>query len=236
MLAIYGENEEMALGASQAMQALGLKSWDGQSGIITIGADGLKSGYEFIEPGPLTATVNVGPVDQGRQSVETIFWNVVFGQVPPKIFNVRFQVVDKTNVDEPLAYAKLGPNRSQHALALGESVRDRPLARLALNTLVSDGVRGCPNRSSNIQDIEMINEKVKQWFPEHIARQLRFHQHDTNGAEQLPLELYKTRMDRALAEIEKAGYDAYIVYGDCYRMSNIRWRRLSYYRWTLSAA
>jgi Xaa-Pro aminopeptidase len=69
----------------------------------------------------------------------------------------------------------------------------------------------------------MINEKVKQWFPEHISRQLRFHEHEISGGEQLPRELYKTRMDRALKEIEKSEYDAYIVYGDCYRMSNIRW-------------
>jgi ribose transport system substrate-binding protein len=102
--AIYGENEEMALGASQAIQALGLKAWDGTSGIITIGADGLKSGFESIQHGQLTATVSVGAVDQGRQSIETIFWTVIFGQVPPKIFNVRTQVVDKTNVEEPLAY------------------------------------------------------------------------------------------------------------------------------------
>jgi ribose transport system substrate-binding protein len=102
--AIYGENEEMALGASQAIQALGLKPWDGKDGIITIGADGLKSGYESIKAGQLTATVEVGPVDQGRQSIETIFWNLIFDRVPPKVFNVRTQVVDKTNVEEPLAY------------------------------------------------------------------------------------------------------------------------------------
>ena len=102
--AIYGENEEMALGASQAMQALGLKPWDGKDGIIVIGADGLKSGFESIRDGQMTATVSVGAVDQGRQSIETIFWNVIFGQVPPKVFNVRTQVVDKSNYEEPLAY------------------------------------------------------------------------------------------------------------------------------------
>jgi ABC-type sugar transport system substrate-binding protein len=102
--AIYGENEEMALGASQAMAALGLKPWDGKSGIISIGADGLKSGYESIKQGQLTATVSVGPVEQGRQSIETIFWNIVVGYVPPKVIDVRTLVVDKTNVEEPLAY------------------------------------------------------------------------------------------------------------------------------------
>jgi ribose transport system substrate-binding protein len=102
--AIYGENEEMALGASQAVAALGLKPWDGKSGIIIIGADGLKSGYESIKQNQLTATVSVGPVEQGRQSIQTIFWNVVYGYVPPKVLDVRTLVVDKTNVEEPLAY------------------------------------------------------------------------------------------------------------------------------------
>ena len=102
--AIYGENEEMALGASQAMQALGLKSWDGSKGIIVMGADGLKSGYESIKQNQLTATVNVGPVEQGRQSVQDIFWNTVYGYVPPKVHDVPTLVVDKTNVEESLAY------------------------------------------------------------------------------------------------------------------------------------
>ena len=102
--AIYGENEEMALGASQAMQAMGLKAWDGKDGIIVIGADGLKSGYESIQTGQLTATVNVGPVQQGRQSIEDIFWTTVYGYVPPKIHDVPTLVVDKSNVAEPLAY------------------------------------------------------------------------------------------------------------------------------------
>jgi ABC-type sugar transport system substrate-binding protein len=56
----------MALGASQAVSALGLKTWDGKEGIVIIGADGLKSGYESIKQNQLTATVSVGPVEQGR--------------------------------------------------------------------------------------------------------------------------------------------------------------------------
>jgi ABC-type sugar transport system substrate-binding protein len=64
----------------------------------------LKSGYESIKQGQLTATVSVGPVEQGRQSIETIFWNIVVGYVPAKVIDVRTLVVDKTNVEEPLAY------------------------------------------------------------------------------------------------------------------------------------
>ena len=102
--AIYGENEEMALGASQALDARGLDHWNGTEGIIVIGADGLQSGFESIKAGRLTATVSVGAVDQGRESIQTLFWNLVMGYVPPKVRDVDTVVVDKTNVDELLAY------------------------------------------------------------------------------------------------------------------------------------
>jgi ribose transport system substrate-binding protein len=104
--AIYGENEEMALGAAQAIDAQGLKHWDGKEGIITIGADGLESGYEAIQAGKLTATVDVGPVDQGAQSVETIFDSLVLGYTVDPIINVPTTVVDKSNVDVHLAYVQ----------------------------------------------------------------------------------------------------------------------------------
>jgi ribose transport system substrate-binding protein len=50
---LLGENEDMALGAAQAIDARGLKHWDGKEGIITIGADGLVSGMEAIKAGKL---------------------------------------------------------------------------------------------------------------------------------------------------------------------------------------
>lgn len=102
--AIYGENEEMALGASQAIDARGLDHWDGQKGIIVIGADGLKSGFESIKEGRLTATVSVGAVEQGRQSIQTIFTNLALGYTPAQVLDVPTTVVDKSNVEEPLAY------------------------------------------------------------------------------------------------------------------------------------
>lgn len=102
--AIYGENEEMALGASQAISARGLKHWDGKSGILTIGADGLKSGFEAIRKGRLTATVDVGGVDQGLTFIETIFRHIVLGYAVDKFINVPTKVVDKSNVDLSDAY------------------------------------------------------------------------------------------------------------------------------------
>jgi ABC-type sugar transport system substrate-binding protein len=102
---IYGENEEMAQGATQAVEARGLKLWDGTDGIMTIGADGLKSGYDSIREGKLSATVNVGPVDMGREFIKAVFMSEVLGYTVDKIINVPTIVVDQTNVDIAEAYA-----------------------------------------------------------------------------------------------------------------------------------
>lgn len=97
--AIYGENEEMALGGSQAIDALGLKHWDGKTGIITIGADGLQSGFKAIRDKRLSATISVGGVGQGLKLVEMAFAIRALGMTVPKINNVPVQLVDASNVD-----------------------------------------------------------------------------------------------------------------------------------------
>lgn len=104
--AVYGENEEMALGASQAIDAAGLKHWDGKDGILTIGADGLVSGYEQIRGGKLTATVDIGGVDQGQNLIKAIFATAVLGQTVTQIINNPTEVVDKSNVDWHQAYTE----------------------------------------------------------------------------------------------------------------------------------
>lgn len=104
--AIYGENEEMALGASQAIDAAGLKHWDGTDGIITIGADGLMSGYQQIRAKKLTATVDIGGVDQGQNLVEAIFQTVALGQTVTQFINNPTQVVDLSNVGWHEAYTQ----------------------------------------------------------------------------------------------------------------------------------
>lgn len=97
--AIYGENEEMALGGSQAIDAAGLKHWDGSQGIITIGADGLVSGMEAIKAGKLTATVDVNSIDMGHEMIQAIFDHEVLGQEMDEFMRVPTGVVDKDNVD-----------------------------------------------------------------------------------------------------------------------------------------
>lgn len=102
--AIYGENEDMALGASQAVDAAGLKQWDGSQGIVIVGADGLLSGMEAIRNGKLTASVDVNSVDNGTKMIDTAFQSVVLGNYVPKISNVTTHLVTKDNVDTYAAY------------------------------------------------------------------------------------------------------------------------------------
>lgn len=113
--AIYGENEEMALGAAQAIDAQGLQHWDGNQGIITIGADGLESGYEAIKAGKFTATVDVGPVDHGLESIRTIFDSLLLGYTVDRIINVPTTVVDKSNVEPALAYVQWALDGPEYA-------------------------------------------------------------------------------------------------------------------------
>lgn len=98
--AIYGENEEMALGASQAIDALGMRHWDGQGGIITIGADGLQSGFEAIRQSRLSATIEVGGVGQGLTLVELLMAHRYLGKIVADVYNVPVTLVTKDNVDQ----------------------------------------------------------------------------------------------------------------------------------------
>jgi ribose transport system substrate-binding protein len=98
--AIYGENEEMALGGSQAIDALGLKQWDGKSGIITIGADGLQSGFKAIREGRLSATISVGGVGQGLTMIEMLVASRLLKQIVAPTYYVPVTLVERDNVDE----------------------------------------------------------------------------------------------------------------------------------------
>jgi ABC-type sugar transport system substrate-binding protein len=97
--AIYGENEEMALGASLALSTAGIAPWDGKTGVLTIGADGLRSGFKAIREGNLTATIDVASVDQGLELVHTVFVHRVLGASVSRNLEQPTTVVTKSNVD-----------------------------------------------------------------------------------------------------------------------------------------
>lgn len=110
--AVYGENEEMALGASQAIDTLGREHWDPESGqgILTIGADGLATGFKAIRENRLTGTIYVGTNEQGVGLINTIFYNHLLGMSVDRIQNQPTAVVDERNVDIFAAYTEWALN------------------------------------------------------------------------------------------------------------------------------
>lgn len=102
--AIYAENEEMGLGAAQAVAQRGLKTWDGKNGILVIGANGNLSAFDQIKRGRLTATVNVNPALIGHYAIEQLVRREVLGYTVSKILDVPTKVIDKSNVDEAMAF------------------------------------------------------------------------------------------------------------------------------------
>jgi ribose transport system substrate-binding protein len=102
--AIYGENEEMALGASLALSTAGIAPWDGKTGVLTIGADGLRSGFKAIREGNLTATIDVASVDQGLELIHTVFVHRVIGSAVSRNLEQPTTVVTKDNVEMADAY------------------------------------------------------------------------------------------------------------------------------------
>ena len=68
----------------------------------------------------------------------------------------------------------------------------------------------------------MISQAALKWIPERLERFVRYGEFREAG-EEIPVETYKDRLKTAQQKIADEGLDALIVYGDCYRMSNIRW-------------
>lgn len=69
---------------------------------------------------------------------------------------------------------------------------------------------------------QMIPEKVKEFIPSKFDRFVREGKWEAFG-EEITGDEYKERVKKTQVEIAKKGFDALLVFGDCYRMSNIRW-------------
>lgn len=66
--AVFAQNDEMALGALEAVQSAGL-----EDEIVIVGFDGNEDAVDSVEAGDLDATVAQQPYEMGRIAVETIF-------------------------------------------------------------------------------------------------------------------------------------------------------------------
>ncbi|WP_338787352.1 Xaa-Pro peptidase family protein [Metabacillus sp. FJAT-53654] len=68
----------------------------------------------------------------------------------------------------------------------------------------------------------MISEAALKWLPGRFEKLIRYGEFQGPG-ETITNEEYKARVEIAKQKIVDEGLDALIVFGDCYRMSNIRW-------------
>jgi ABC-type sugar transport system substrate-binding protein len=91
--ALVAQNDEMAIGASSAIQAAGRL---GEFKVL-IGVDGSKPALDAVTAGTLTATVFQDAVGQGTQAIATACKILAGGTVEPQIV-IPFKLVTKGNV------------------------------------------------------------------------------------------------------------------------------------------
>jgi simple sugar transport system substrate-binding protein len=94
---LYAHNDDMALGAIQAIKEAGLKPG---KDIIIVGVDAVKGAFEAIAAGEMNCTVECSPL-LGPQFVDAVK-KLVAGETLPKItYSVEY-VYDETNAKEEL--------------------------------------------------------------------------------------------------------------------------------------
>lgn len=86
--AVFAHNDEMALGAIEALKAAGKK------GVIVVGFDATADARKAVEAGEMTATVAQKPRDMGRIAVETAV-KVLKGEKVDEFIPVGLELVKK---------------------------------------------------------------------------------------------------------------------------------------------
>ncbi|MDR1505755.1 MAG: substrate-binding domain-containing protein [Treponema sp.] len=94
--AVFGQNDEMALGAANALVQAGMKER-----VVAVGVDAVEDALLAVKAGTLDATVFQDGVGQGMGSVETVF-KLVKGESVPKSVLIPFILVTTRNVDDYL--------------------------------------------------------------------------------------------------------------------------------------
>ena len=92
--AIYGANDDLGLGAAQAVRAAGKKK-----DIVVTGMNGIPPAVRAVKAGEMDMTVALNPMVWGKLGAETLI-AYIDGKKPagPKVF-IPHVIVDKTNVD-----------------------------------------------------------------------------------------------------------------------------------------
>jgi ABC-type sugar transport system substrate-binding protein len=92
--AIYTANDDVALGAMQAVLA------SGKSTLVT-GMNGVPPALRAVKDGKMAMTVELNPVLWGRLGVDVLATYLKGDKVAPQVF-IKHVIIDKTNVDEKL--------------------------------------------------------------------------------------------------------------------------------------
>jgi diguanylate cyclase (GGDEF)-like protein len=95
--AIWGENDEMALGAMDAIMAAGKLG-----NIFSIGTDGNKNAFESIKKEQLTATLNTNPIEIGKILMRTVIRNMIKEEKVETYIKSPINMVDLENINESL--------------------------------------------------------------------------------------------------------------------------------------
>ena len=113
---VYGENDEMALGALRA-----LKSANAAEGVTIIGFDGSPDAIKSIRNGELTATIQQDSYNIGYTGVELMV-KTLNGEEVPETVPVPTNIIDKDNVDESIKDLTKAFSRERLVNIFGEDV------------------------------------------------------------------------------------------------------------------
>ena len=93
---IYGQNDEMALGAYQAVADRGMADQ-----VTVVGLDGVRAAVRSVMDGELEATMNVAPKKMGYQLINDILDHLE-GESVPKIHDIDVFVTDGSRAAEDI--------------------------------------------------------------------------------------------------------------------------------------
>lgn len=95
--AIWGENDEMALGAMDAVHTAGKAGT-----VLAVGTDGTRNALDSIQKGLLTATLNTNPVEIGKILMRTVIRSMIKEEKVESYIQSPVNMVDLENVSESL--------------------------------------------------------------------------------------------------------------------------------------
>ena len=95
IVGLVAHNDEMAIGASQAIKEAGRQD----EFKVVVGVDGTQPGLETIEEGGMTATILQQSAEQGKKAVE-VASQFISDKSVDKAYNLPFTLVTKDNVTE----------------------------------------------------------------------------------------------------------------------------------------